>query len=163
MTAMRCEQADPFIEAAAIGESLPDAVAAHVSSCAGCAARLTLARRIETALATRVLAAPPETFTAAVVARMRRDRWRAEQVVDFGFNVAVGIGVLIIAAGLVGVAWRAGVMQIGGEMSTLLLAAMRTAAARAVADAGLIVLGALLVTTAVGLWWWAEEEEDAFG
>ena len=158
---MRCEHADPFIEAAAIGETVPDAVAAHVASCAGCAARLAMARRIETALATRVVAAPPATFTTAVIMRLRRDRWRTEQVVDFGFNVAVGIGVLIIAAGLAGVAWRAGVMQIGGEMSTILLAAIRAAATRAVADARLIVLVALLVTTAIGLWWWAEE--DALG
>ena len=158
---MRCEHADPFIEAIAIGETVPDAVAAHVASCAGCAARLTMARHVETALATRVVAAPPETFTTAVIMRLRRDRWRAEQVVDFGFNVAVGIGVLIIAAGLAGVAWRAGVMQIGGEMSTILLAAIRAAATRAVADARLIVLVALLFTTAIGLWWWAEE--DALG
>ena len=68
---------------------------------------------------------------------------------------------LIVAAGVVGVAWRAGVMQIGVEMSTILLPALRTAAARALADARLIVLVTLLLTTAIGLWWWAEE--DALG
>jgi hypothetical protein len=64
-------------------------------------------------------------------------------------------------AGLVGVAWRAGVMQIGGEMSAILLTTMRGAATRAIADARLIVLVTLLLTTAIGLWWWAEE--DAIG
>ena len=158
---IRCEQADPFIEAAAVGEALPDAVAAHVASCAGCATRLALAQRIETALATRAVAVPAESFTTAVVARMRRDRWRAEQVVDFGFNLAVGIGVLIVAAGVVGLAWRSGVMQMGVEMSAILLPAVRTAVARALADARLIMLVTLLLTTAIGLWWWAEE--DALG
>lgn len=158
---MRCEQAEPFIEAAAVGEAVPEAVAVHVSSCAGCAARLALAQRVEIALATRAVPVPPATFTNAVMARMRRDRWRAEQVVDFSFNLALGIGVLIIAAGVVGVAWRSGVMQISGEMSTVLLPAVRTAVTRALADTRLIMLATLLVTTAFGLWWWAEE--DALG
>ena len=158
---IRCEQAEPFIEAAAVGETVPDAIAAHVASCAGCAARLALAERIESALVSRAVAVPPESFTTAVVARMRRDRWRAEQVIDFGFNLAIGIGVLIVAAGVVGLAWRSGVMQIGLEMSSVLLPAVRTAAARALADARLIMLVTLLLTTAIGLWWWAEE--DALG
>jgi anti-sigma factor RsiW len=158
---LRCEDADPFIEAAAVGETVPDEVTAHVTSCAGCAARLAMARRIEAALAARAVVAPPATFTTGVIARLRRDRWRAEQVVDFGFNVAVAIGILIVVAGLVGVAWRAGVMQIGGEMSAILLTTMRGAATRAIADARLIVLVTLLLTTAIGLWWWAEE--DAIG
>jgi hypothetical protein len=38
---------------------------------------------------------------------------------------------------------------------------MRGAATRAIADARLIVLVTLLLTTAIGLWWWAEE--DALG
>jgi anti-sigma factor RsiW len=140
---------------------VPDAVAAHVASCEGCAARLAMARRIETTLATRAVAVPPANFTTAVIGRLRRDRWRTEQVVDFGFNLAIGIGALLIVAGLGGLAWRAGVMQIGGEMSVLLLQAVRGAATRAIADARLAVLVALLLTTAVGLWWWAEE--DALG
>jgi hypothetical protein len=158
---MRCEDADPFIEAAAVSETVPAAVEAHVASCAGCAARLAMARRIETALATRAVPVPPAMFTTDVIARLRRDRWRAEQVVDLAFNVAVIIGALFVVAGMVGVAWRAGVMQIGGEMSAILLTAMRGAATRAIADARLIVLVTLLLTTAIGLWWWAEE--DALG
>jgi hypothetical protein len=158
---LRCEDADPFIEAAAVGETVPDAVTAHVASCAGCAARLVMARRIESALATRPVAVPPATFTTGVIARLRRERWRTEQVVDFGFNVAVAIGALFVVAGVIGVAWRAGVMQLGGEMSAVLLTAMRGAATRAIADARLIALVTLLLTTAIGLWWWAEE--DALG
>ena len=158
---MRCDAADPFIEAAAIGEPVPEAVRAHVTSCAGCTARLSMAQRIEAALANRAVAAPPADFTTAVIARVRRDRWRAEQVVDFGFNVAVGLGVLLVVAGLAGLAWLAGAIQIGGEMSTLLLAAARSFATRAVLDARLLVLVMLLLTTAIGLWWWAEE--DALG
>ena len=126
MSLVRCDAAEPFIEAVAVGDPVPEAVTAHVASCAGCAARLALARRIEATLATRAVAAPPADFTTAVIGRMRRERWRAEQVVDFGFNLAVGAGALLIVAGLIGVAWRAGVMSIGGEMSALLVASMRT-------------------------------------
>jgi hypothetical protein len=120
-----------------------------------------MAQRIEASLASRAVAVPSVEFTSAVIGRVRRERWRAEQVVDFGFNVAVGLGVLLIVSGLAGLAWRTGVLQIGGEMSTLLLEAARTAATRAVADSQLVVFVALLLTTAVGLWWWAEE--DALG
>jgi hypothetical protein len=158
---MRCDAADPFIEAAAVGEPVPEAVAAHVAACPGCTARLEMARRIETMLAARAAAAPPHDFASSVVTRVRRDRWRTEQVVDFGFNVAVGLGVLLIVAGLAGLAWRAGALQIGGEMSVLLVGAARQAAFRAMADARLVVLVGLLLTTAIGLWWWAED--DALG
>jgi anti-sigma factor RsiW len=158
---MHCEAVDPFIEAVAVGDSVPDHVTAHIASCARCAPRLAMAQRIEASLVSRAVAVPSTDFTSAVIGRVRRERWRAEQVVDFGFNVAVGLGVLLIVAGLAGLAWRTGVLQIGGEMSTLLLRAVRTAATRAVADSQLVVFVALLLTTAAGLWWWAEE--DALG
>ena len=108
---MRCEAVDPFIEAVAVGDPVPDEVAAHVGVVRSDAPpRLAMAQRIEMALASRAVAVPPADFTTAVIGRVRRDRWRAEQVVDFGFNVAVSLGVLLIVAGLAGLAWRAGVL-----------------------------------------------------
>src|SRR5262245_47269359 len=158
---MECHQANIHIEAVAVGDPVPDDVAAHVRSCRRCAARLALAERIETMLATRPVAAVPADFSTSVVRRLRRERWRAEQVVDFGFNLAAGIGALLIVAGIAGVAWQSGGMRLSGEMAAFLFATARAAATHAIADAQVIVIGLMLLTTAIGLWWWAEE--DALG
>ena len=160
---MTCDEANTFIEAVAIGDAVPDGVRAHVASCRVCAARLALAQRIEHALAHRPVTPAPSDFTAALMTRIRRERWRTEQVIDAGFNIAAVIGVLLVLGGVAGVLWRAGAIQLGGEMATMLFGASRAIAVRAIADVRVIMLSVLLLSTAVGLWWWAEEEDAGFG
>jgi len=158
---MTCDEANTFIEAAAVGDAVPEEVRAHVASCRVCAARLALAQRIEHALAHRPVAPVPADFTAAMMTRIRRERWRTEQVIDVGFNIAAVVGILLIVGGAAGVLWRAGAIQLGGEMATMLFGVSRTVALRAVADVRVIMLSVLLLSTALGLWWWAEEEDAA--
>lgn len=160
---MTCDEANTFIEAAAVGDAVPDEVRSHVASCRVCAARLALARRIEHALAHRPVAAVPDGFTAATMTRIRRERWRTEQVIDVGFNIAALFGILLIVGGAAGVLWRAGAIQLSGEMATVLFGASRAFALRAVADVRVIMVSVLLLSTAVGLWWWAEEEDASWG
>jgi hypothetical protein len=45
----------------------------------------------------------PANFTAAVVQRIRRDRWRAEQHVDRLFNLAIVFALLLVAGGIAAV------------------------------------------------------------
>ena len=155
---MTCDEANPFIEAAAVGEPLEAAVEAHLADCRACRARLALARRIDLALQQRPVPAPPATFTSAVMRRLRDDRWQAERVIDFGFNLAVALGALIIVAGLGGLAWRLGFLHISDEVLKLIVDGGTVVARRAATDARVLMAGMLLITTAVALWWWSEEE-----
>lgn len=151
---------DDFVERAdgiALGDrEVSPADAQHLASCASCRGVLQRARAIEAALAARPVPEPPAAFTTHVMAAVRRDRWRAEQVLDLGFNLAIATGVLLIAAGLLGLAWRTGLIVIGGDLATLVTAGVSLLAERAAAQAQNVLLAMLLLTTALGVWWWAE-------
>jgi anti-sigma factor RsiW len=155
---MTCDEANPFIEAAAVGDPLAASVEAHLADCPVCRARLAVARRIDLALQQRPVASPPATFTGAVMRRLRDERWQAERVVDFGFNVAVALGVLVVVAGVGGLAWRLGFVHVSDDLVRLLFDAGGAIARRAATDTRILLAGMLLVTTAVALWWWSEEE-----
>ena len=153
-----CEEANPFIEAAALGEPIPEAIEAHIASCRACATRLALARRIDLTLQLRPVPAPPATFTASVMRRLRDERWRAERVVDFGFNVAIALGVLVIAAGLGGFAWQLGLLHVSDDVVKFVADNATLIARRAAADSRIVTIAMLLITTAIGVWLWAEED-----
>ena len=155
---MTCDEANPFIEAAAVGDPVDAGVDAHLAECRACRARLALAHRIDLALQQRPLPGPPAGFTTAVMRRLRDERWQAERVVDFGFNVAVALGALIIVAGLGGLAWRLGFVHLDDEVVKLIVGTGAELARRAATDTRVVMAGMLLVSTAVALWWWSEEE-----
>ena len=68
---MTCDEANLAIEAAAVGDPLEARVEAHLAECRICRGRLALARRIDLALQQRPVPAPPATFTASVMRRLR--------------------------------------------------------------------------------------------
>ncbi len=136
--------------------SLSAADAAHLESCADCRALLHRARALEAALAARPVPTAPPTFTATVLAAVRGERWRAEQVLDLGFNVAVAAGLLLIVVGLSALAWRAGVIAIGADLASFITAGVAMLAERVAPQAENVVLATLLLATALGVWWWAE-------
>jgi anti-sigma factor RsiW len=155
---MTCDEANSFIEAAAVGEPMEAVVEAHLADCRACRARLALARRIDLALQQRPEPVPTASFTTAVMRRLRDERWQAERVIDFGFNVAVALGAAIIVAGLGGLAWRLGFLHISDEVVKLIVGGAAELARRAATDTRVVMAGMLLVSTAVALWWWSEEE-----
>lgn len=155
---MTCDEANLSIEGAAVGDALEARVEAHLADCRDCRGRLALARRIDLALQQRPVPSPPATFTAAIMRRLRDERWQAERVVDFGFNVAVALGALVIVAGLAGLAWRFGLVHVNSEALRLLVDAGGVVAKRVATDTRIIMAAMLLVSTAVALWWWSEEE-----
>jgi hypothetical protein len=155
---MRCDEADAKIEALAAGEeTADDALQAHVASCPRCASRLAMARAIESLLAIRETPEPPAHFTNGVLARMRRERWRAEQMLDAGFNFAVVFGLILIVAGLGGLGWSMGLFGADTAVMTVVNAAAAQAAERVLPHAPTVVVATLLLVSALGLWWWAED------
>ena len=158
---MRCDDFDALIEAIADGSHQPSAdEAAHLASCAACAARLERARAIESFLAIREAAVPSPTFTTAVMTRVGAAQWQTERFIDIGFNLAIAAGALIILAGGVGLAWSLGFLSITIDADALWQALNTPAAGRMLSQAQTVAMAALLLTTALVLWWWAETASD---
>ena len=158
---MRCDDFDALIEAIADGShQLSAGQAAHLASCAACAARLERARAIESFLASRESASPSPTFTAAVMARVGAAQWRTERFIDIGFNLAIAAGALIILAAGAGLAWSLGFLSITIDAEALWEALNTPAAGRMLSEAQTVAMAALLLTTALVLWWWAETASD---
>src|SRR5215470_14856755 len=97
---MFCDEALDAVEAVAAGELTPDGrVADHLVTCPNCAAALESARTLERMLQARPAPRPPAQFTSRTLARVRRERWRSERVVDVGFNIAIIAIVTAVFAG----------------------------------------------------------------
>jgi hypothetical protein len=159
---VRCEDVEPLIEAIADGSvEMTGAEAAHVASCARCAAQLERARSIESLLALRDVAEPPQSFTATVMARVVNERWKAERVIDLGFNLAIAAGVLVILAGGAGLAWSLGFLNITIDLDAIWQAFATTeVTGRFLSQVQTFMTAAVILTMALVLWWWAETAVD---
>lgn len=158
---MRCEDLEPFIEAIADGSHQPEAgQAEHLASCPRCPVRVAGARAIEDLLRIRSVDVPPANFTAAVLARVGRERWQAERVIDLGFNLAIAAGVLVIVAGGAGLAWSLGLLTITIDVDAIWQALGSDVTGRVLTQVQTLIMAAGLLTTALVLWWWAEAASE---
>ncbi len=156
---MFCDEALNSVEAIAAGELAAEGrIAEHLSTCADCAAALESAKRLDLMLRGRAAPTAPPQFTARTLARVRRARWRSEQVVDAGFNAAVGL----IAAGVVAAIWmlahRTGMAVVTGDAVDLFARGLAAFAHRIGPSLPLYLGATALVGTALGIWWWAERD-----
>ena len=154
-----CTDANTFIEDLAASDPVPEGIREHVTACPRCSARLQLATRIEGVLATRPVADPPAAFTNTVVSRIRNERWRAEQILDLGFNVFVACGIALIAAGVAGLVWASGLVVFSRDVFSVLEAATASTLTTMAGQARTFLFAALLLTLALGVWWWVEQED----
>src|ERR671931_2323346 len=98
---MFCDEALDVVEAVAGGDLAPPGrIADHLATCPNCAAALDSARRLERLLQSRPAPRPPANFTARTLTRIRRARWRGDQFLDLGFNVALASIVAAIVGGI---------------------------------------------------------------
>jgi predicted anti-sigma-YlaC factor YlaD len=159
---MFCDEVLDQIEPIASGDVTPSGrVATHLASCGQCRAALEDARRVEQLLRTRARQAAPPNFTARTMSRLRRERWRSEQALDLGFNVALAL----VALGVVAAGWLAvrlsGLDAVGTDAVSLFGEGV-AALARRVAPSVPVYAGAtLLLVAALGIWWWAERDASA--
>src|SRR5262245_8718390 len=98
---MFCDEALDSVEAIAAGGLAPGGrVAQHFASCRQCAAALDSARLVERLLRQREAPWPSANFTARTMTRLRRARWRSDQFLDAGFNLALGFVIFAIVGGV---------------------------------------------------------------
>ena len=154
---MTCADALDLVEAIAAGDVQPDAAArAHFESCPGCAAALATAKRLESALLAREAPEAPARFTAAVVQRIHRERWRAEQNVDRLFNLAMVAALVLVAGGVLAMLNVSAVMAAAGATWALFSTVGGELAHSAGPTVNTYVAGSGLLLSALGMWWWAE-------
>jgi anti-sigma factor RsiW len=154
---MTCRDVLERVEAIAAGdEAATPELRSHLEGCLTCAAALAEARRIEAALAVRPAPSAPLRFSAAVTSRIHQERWRSEQHVDRLFNVALIMGVLAIAVGVLAffnVNTLAGTFT--GSLAVLNRVVEEVVVQAAPAFSTYLFAGGFLAT-ALFVWWWAE-------
>jgi hypothetical protein len=155
---MFCDEALDAIEAIAAGDLAPQGrVAQHLDSCKNCAAVLESARRLDKMLHARPVPKPPQQFTSRTMARVRRARWRREQFVDAGFNLALGL----IAVGVVGsvlLLMYRGLTAISPDAMALVQSGVVSLARQAAPSLPVYGAAIALVLSALAIWWWAERD-----
>ena len=156
---MFCDEALDTIEAIAAGDLTPEGrVAQHLTSCRNCAAALEAARRLEKLLRARPIPTPPQQFTSRTMARVRRARWRREQVVDAGFNLAIGLVALGVVVSVLLVMYRGGLTAVSPEAVGLVQSGLFSLVRRVAPSLPLYGAAAALVLSALAIWWWAERD-----
>lgn len=154
---MTCRDVLECVEAVAAGdEAATPELRSHLEGCLTCAAALAEARRIEVALTVRPAPAAPPRFSAAVMSRIRQERWRSEQHVDRMFNAALVMGVLAIAAGALAF-FNVGTLTAAFRGSLALLnRVVEELVVRAAPAVSTYLVAAGFLATALFVWWWAE-------
>jgi predicted anti-sigma-YlaC factor YlaD len=155
---MFCDEALDAIEPIAAGDLTPDGrIAEHLATCANCAAALESARTLDRMLRRRAAPKPPAQFTTRTVGRVRRARWRSDQFLDAGFNVAIAAIALGVVVGVWMLFNRTGFSAVGNDAIGLFTTGLVTFTRR-IAPSVPVYLGATaLLLSAIGVWWWAEQ------
>lgn len=156
---MECKDVLERVEATAAGDLDPDAASrAHLESCTRCAAALASARRLEALLAARPAPAAPPRFTASVIQRIRRERWRAEQQVDRLFNAAIAIAVVLVAGGVLAMLNLNTLLSFTAQGLALIREQGSDMARDSAPAFGSYVAAAGLLVSATAMWLWAERK-----
>lgn len=156
---MFCDEALDAVEAVAAGDTVPDGrLAEHYATCPDCSAALAGARALERLLAQRPAPRPPAQFTARTLARVRGARWRSDQFLDAGFNVAVVVIVLSVVAGGWMVLDRSGLAVVSNDAVNVFVGGLLTLAQHLAPSLPLYAGATALIATALGIWWWAERD-----
>ncbi len=156
---MDCRDLDALIEEVAAGDLMLDpAAGAHLTACERCRAMLELARRIHQELPRLAATEAPASFTASVLGRVRRARWRGEQLLDWGFNIAVAGGVTLAMLGVYLLINLSGLTAVTSDTSALMAVGLALVVSRVSAALPTYLAAAALLATALAAWWWAERQ-----
>jgi anti-sigma factor RsiW len=154
---MTCDAVRGILEELAAGEaSASPEVASHLAGCPACSAEMMLATRIEQALSTSPRPAAPQGFADAVMRRVRRDRWRSEQFLDIGFNVAVAVSLLLVVGGVWLLLNLTGLAAVTTGAVRVLAGGFRELTGRIAPSLSIYFSALAVALTAGAIWWWTE-------
>jgi anti-sigma factor RsiW len=154
---MFCDEALDAVEAVAAGDLTPEGrIANHLATCPDCAAALDRARKLDRLLQERPVPRLPANFTARTLTRVRRARWRSEQLLDVGFNVAVVAIIVAIVGGIWMLLNRSGLTAVSRDAAGLFGAGIVALAERVGPSVPLYAGATAVLLTALAAWWWAE-------
>jgi predicted anti-sigma-YlaC factor YlaD len=157
---MFCDEVLERVDGVAAGEApLDERLSSHLSTCAGCAAALAQAARLQRLLATRAVPRPPPHFAARTLTRIRRERWRREQYFDTAFNISLGVALLAVAGAVWMIVDRSGFVSVAGGSWSILARQFFDFTERAAPSIELYAAAAALIGAVLGLWWWAERTD----
>ncbi len=156
---MACEEVLESIELIAAGElTISARFAEHLASCTRCGAALDAARRVDALLRSRPTPAPPANFSSRVMSRMRLARWRGEQLLDWGFNVALVTTGVLVVLGLWTVMRQSGLATVSSDAIEMLGPGMMLLVRRISPSLPLYAAATALLGSALAVWWWAERD-----
>jgi predicted anti-sigma-YlaC factor YlaD len=156
---MFCDEALDAVEAIAAGDLTPDGrIAEHLTSCPNCSAALVRARQLERVLQRRGVPQPSSQFTARTLARVHRARWRSDQFLDVGFNIAIILVVVAVFGGVWMLLDRTGLAAVSTDAVDLFGLALVALVRRVAPSLPLYAGAAALLASALGIWWWAERD-----
>jgi len=154
---MFCDEFLEHVDAIAAGDlPLGARFAAHLSTCRDCTAALEDARQVERLLKARPAPKAPAQFTSRIMGRIRGERWRREQFLDTGFNLAIGVVLLAVFGGLWVLLSQTGMVSVVSDAFGLLNSSVRSAFGSMAPSLPLYLGAFAAIATALGLWWWAE-------
>ena len=146
---LTCSAVRDLVEPIAAGDvAVETVVRDHLETCPRCAAALASARRIDMLLAERP--------AAAVMARIRRERWRTEQHVDRIFNLAIAAAIVLVTGGIVALFNVNGLLGAAAAAWQLMTAATKEGVSTAAPRLGTYIAAAAFMASALAMWWWAE-------
>ena len=156
---MFCDEVLDTVEAIAAGDVLADGrVASHLATCPNCALALDRARQLEASLRQREAPPAPAQFTSHTLARIRRARWRSDQFLDVGFNLAIGAVVMSVVGGVWMVLHRTGLAVVSSDAVNVFGSGFVSLAGRVTPSLPLYAGALALLVSALGIWWWAERD-----
>jgi predicted anti-sigma-YlaC factor YlaD len=156
---MFCDEALDAVEPVASGELTPEGrLAEHYATCPNCAAALRAARDLELMLRRRPVPQPPPQFTTRTLARVRRARWRSDQMLDLAFNLAIVIIIIGVVAGAWMVLDRSGLVAVSSDAVGMFGRGLTTFGQRIAPSLSLYAAATALLVTGLALWWWAEKD-----
>jgi predicted anti-sigma-YlaC factor YlaD len=154
---MFCDEALDAVEAIAAGDLMPEGrIGTHLATCPDCGAALERARKLERLLQARAVPEPPPHFTSRTLTRVRRARWRNEQLLDVGFNVAIAAIVLAIVGAIWMLLNRSGLTAVSRDAVNLFGAGFVALAQRIGPSVPIYAGASAVLLMALAAWWWAE-------
>jgi hypothetical protein len=155
---MTCQRVDAVLDEVVAGDHvLAGDLALHLTTCDRCQAVLAAARKIEVLLAEPPPAAPA-TFAVSVLRRVRREAWRAEQLVDRFFNAALVVGAGLVVGGIWMVLNLAGLTALFAHAVNATVSSARALSIQNDPHLWTYLVSLLLIVTGASAWWWIDNE-----